>query len=254
MNAAASAELPDTPGFGDALRAELTKLLTLPAPWVALALTIVANVALGVVTASDAVRLSGADGGTPLAHLGTLLLAPVYAFIAIALFAAGSEYHGGQLRVTLTAIPRRGRMFCAKLTAAALCGIIAAPCAVIPGYVTHHAIRADMTAGRTIADVLPWIGVYLALSAIGFGFGFLARGVVVPLAVLFLLPVLMSPTLGARFPQVMRFMPHEASLSLLGIPASPQTSLAPAAAAAVLAAWSAVMLLLALTALIHRDS
>lgn len=237
-------------GLRDGVRAELTKLRTLPVVWAALAGVVAVNTALGVVVAADALRIAGADGGgVPIERFGTLLLAPVYLFLVIPVFASGSEYRNGQLRVTLAATPRRGELFAAKLVVTTAAVLVAAVVALVPGHLARHA-----GAGAATDELLLRIAVYAALGLIGFGFGFVAKGVAAPLAVLFALPVAVSPALRGGFPEVVRFLPHEVSLSLLGAPASPDTGLAPGVAAVVLAAWVVVSLVAGVVSLVRRDS
>ncbi|MEV6816267.1 hypothetical protein [Micromonospora sp. NPDC051296] len=236
------------------LTAELTKIRTLPATWIALALTVVANTGLGILAATDAVRVATGDGEVAVGQLGTPMLAPVYVFIAIAVFAAGSEYQGGQLRVSLASVPDRTRWFCAKLTVSAAVALLAAIPAVLPGLLVQHGAAGDPAAGRAASDLLTLLTAYLLLSLIGFGFAFLARGPVTPLAVLVILPLLVSTPLNGLFPQVTRFLPHEATLSLLSRAADPATALGPGAGLLVLTGWALLFVGIAWALIVHRDS
>ncbi|SDI37769.1 ABC-2 type transport system permease protein [Sinosporangium album] len=226
----------------DLMHAELTKIRTLPATWIVLAVTLVANTALGFLAATDVVRVAGQGGPVAIAQLGTLLLAPVYAFIAVPVFAAGSEYGGGQLRVSLTAVPNRHRFFLAKLLASSGVAVLAAVPAVLPGHLVQHvaAPRGDSGVGSVISGFLALVMAYLLVGLVGFGFAVLAKTVVTPLAVLFILPVLVSPMLGGILPGVVRLLPHEATLSFLAMPTSPALALGGATGLAVVTAWAVV--------------
>lgn len=237
-----------------ACAAELTKIRTLPAVWIALALTVVANTVLGVLAATDAVRVASADGEVAVGQLGTLMLAPVYVFIAIAVFAAGTEYRGGQLRVSLAAVPDRTRWFGSKLAVSAAAALLAAIPAVLPGLLVQRGVAGDLASGRTVTDLLALLTSYLLLSLVGFGFAFLARTLVTPLAVLFILPILVSTTLGSLFPQVIRFLPHEATLSFLGRAADPATALGRGAGLLVLTGWALLFVGTAWVLVVRRDS
>lgn len=236
------------------LTAELSKIRTLPSTWIALALTVVANTVLGILAATDTVRVASADGDVAVGQLGTLMLAPVYVFIAIAVFAAGTEYRGGQLRVSLAAVPDRTRWFGAKLAVSAAVALAAAIPAVLPGLLVQHGAAGDLISARTVTDLLALLTGYLLLSLVGFGFAFLARGFVTPLAVLFILPVLVSTTLSGLFPQVIRFLPHEATLSFLGRAAGPATVLGRGAGLLVLTGWALLFVGTAWTLIVRRDS
>lgn len=243
--------------FRNLVTAELTKIRTLTATWIALAITTTANTALGIVVATDAIRIAGSDGPVPVAQLGTLMLAPVYIFAAIAVYAAGTEYRAGQLRITLAATPDRARLFAAKLTAATALSTLAAIVAVLPGHLLQHSqsiIDRDLHTGEVATDLLATGIVYVILSLIGFGFAIVAQSVVTPLAVLFITPVLVSPAMQGTYPDLIKFLPHEASLSLLGTPTAPDTELTLGSATMVLTTWAAASLAIAAGSLLRRDS
>ncbi|MEW1847857.1 ABC transporter [Nonomuraea angiospora] len=229
--------------LADLLRAELTKTRTLPATWVALGVASAANTVLGLLAATDSVGLAGPDGPVAIGQAGTLMVAPVYVFAAIAVFAAGSEYRAGQLRVTLAAVPGRHRLAAAKLAAVTAACLLAAGPAVLPGHLV-----------QPVADLPSLLTVHLLLSLIGYGFAVVARGVVAPLAVLFATPVVISPALRAGVPDAVRLLPHEAALSLLGLPADPATDLTRAGGLLALIAWAGLSVAAGWAALVRRDA
>jgi ABC-2 type transport system permease protein len=243
--------------FSDTLAAERVKITTLPATWIALVIAFGANTLLGVIAATDVVRIAGQDGSIPITRLGTLMLAPVYVFIAIAVFAAGSEYRGGQLRVSLAAVPDRYRLFAARLTVSAMLSLIASIPAVLPGYVLRHsaAVRAGELGVRdVVVGLMTLVGVHLLLGLIGHGFAVITKTVITPLAVLFVTPVLISPAFQSTLPHVVKFLPHEAALSLLRMPVDPATALDPVAALLLLAAWAAASVATAWAVFVRADS
>ena len=200
--------------------AELTKIRTLPAVWVALAIALLANAAVRV------------------ARLDTLTLAPVYAFAAIAVLAAGSEYRAGQIRLSLIAVPGRDRFFAAKLLAIATVIPVAAVVVLLP---------RGAAAGRLLV-------VHLFFAMIGFGFALLARSIVIPITTLAALPILISTTLGGILPRFVRLLPHEAALSFLRTPAVPAFALRPTAGLLILAAWALGLLAAAWLTVRTRDA
>lgn len=234
--------------FGDALAAEWVKITTLPATWIAALVAFGVNTVLGFIAGTDAVRVAGHDGAVPIVRLGTLMLAPVHVFIAIAVFAAGSEYRGGQLRVSLAAVPDRNRLFAAKLIVSTVLSLIASIPVVLPGYVVQHA--AALPAGEIAVGLTALLTAYLLLGLIGHGFAVIARSITTPLVVLFITPVLVAPTLRGAAPYLVTFLPHEAALSLAGMPAD----LHPVAGLLVLAGWAALLVSAAWTVFLHRDS
>jgi ABC-2 type transport system permease protein len=230
--------------LSDLVTAELTKIRTLPATWIALAVSLVANTALGVIAAHDVVRLAGDGDQTPIGQIGTLMLAPVYAFLAIAVFASGTEYRNGHLRLSLTAAPRRSRLFTAKLLATLAATLPTAVLVLLPGL----ALRGE-TAGLG-----RYLATYLLLALIGYGFGFAAKTVITPIAVLAAAPILISTTLGGLWPKIVRLLPHEAAPSFLGMPADPATALGPGSGLLILAAWAAVSVATGWTTVTRRDA
>ncbi|GAA4603507.1 ABC-2 type transport system permease protein [Actinoplanes octamycinicus] len=199
--------------------AELTKIRTLPAAGAAVLAALLANALLGWFAA-----------GTPTARIGTLMLAPAYLFLAAPVLAAGSEHRAGQLRISLLAAPSRHRWFGAKSLVVTVVSAVAAVVVVLPGYVLQHGAASTVTGAA--ARVLG----YLLLGLIGFGLAAAARSVVTPLVVLVTLPVLLSPILRGLLPGVVRLLPHEATLSLVGL-AAPAALTGPAGLA-VSAGWA----------------
>ncbi len=219
-------------------QAEFTKIRTLPATWIALAVALAADTALGVLASTDAVRI----GSSTVDQLGTLLLAPAYVFIAVAVFAAGSEFTGGQVRVSLLAVPDRSRLFGAKLGVSAAVSVVAAAVVILPGHLVQQA-----------TGFASFVAAYLLLGLLGHGLAVLTRTAVTPLAVLFVAAVLVAPTLRGAFPQLVRYLPHDAALSLTGLAGDPA---APGRVAGllVLAGWAAASVLLAWVVFTRRDS
>ena len=73
-------------------------------------------------------------------------------------------------------------------------------------------------------------------------------------AVLFVTPVLISPAFQSTLPHVVKFLPHEAALSLLRMPVDPATALDPVAALLLLAAWAAASVATARVVFVRADS
>ncbi|MEV7804661.1 hypothetical protein AB0O28_17110 [Microbispora sp. NPDC088329] len=237
-------------GVPDLVRAELTKICTLPATWIALALALSADTLVGLLAATDAVRVAGQDGQVAIARLGTVLSAPVYAFVAVPVFAAGGEYRTGQVRVSLLAVPDRNRFFLSKLLAILAVMAATALPVVLPGHLARHALG---DAGETAGGLFAKVAAYLLLGSVAYGFAVLARAVVTPLAVLVVLPILVSPLLRGFAPGVVRLLPHEATLSFLGVPEGPELALARPVGLSVVVAWAVTVVGAAWPATVRRD-
>lgn len=241
--------------LSDVVRAELTKIRTLPVTWLCLAIAVTANTLLGVLAATDVMRVAGQAGEIPIARLGTVMLAPVYAFAAVAVFAAGGEYRTGQLRVSLAAVPDRNRFFLAKLLATSAVAAAAAVPVLLPGHLVRHlAAGGAPEAGAAATAFLAEVAAYLLLSLVGHGFAVLAKSVVTPPAVLVVLAVLASPTLGGVLPGAVRLLPHEATLSFLGTATDPALTLPRPAGLAVLLAWAVLSTGAAWAFIVRRNS
>jgi ABC-2 type transport system permease protein len=240
--------------FRDVHRAEVTKIMTHPATWIAFGTAGILNTGLGILDSTEVIRIAAGDRIVRLSDLGSVLLAPVYAFVITAVFAAGSEYQNGQLRVTLAAAPARGRLLVAKLAALLTVIVPAALIATAPGRLIS-ALTLDQVpdAGSIISDVLSWCVVYTVLSIVAFGLGILLRGVAAPLALMTLIPLL-AWTGVFQLPEIIRLLPHDASLSLLGLPASAATELSPHLAGLTLLAWTVIATVAAATVFTRRDS
>ncbi|GII05778.1 hypothetical protein [Planobispora takensis] len=255
MNTVPTGRVPDTCEIklSDLVRAEVTKIRALPATWVALALALTADALLGLLAATDVVRLAGHDGQIAIAQSGTVLLAPVYAFVAVPVFTAGGEYRGGQVRVSLLAVPDRNRFFLSKLLA--ILGVLAVAVlpVVLPGGVAQHAL-GDADAGEAVDALFTKAVAYLLLGLVAYGSAVLARTVVTPLAVLVVLPVLVSPLLRGLSPEVTRLLPHEATLSFLGMPEGPDLALDRPVGLSVVLAWAVLSIGAAWAVTARRDS
>jgi ABC-2 type transport system permease protein len=148
-----------------AVRAELAKLLTLPPIRTTAALTWAATALLAWVTR---------DGLTPLRYTQA-------GFLVLGVLAAGQEHQaGGQIRATLLAMPRRGRLAAAKAVAllvpvAPLAVLVAATSTLpagepgrLPAAAAHLALAALLAAAvdSLIRQTVPAVGLLLIVYLI----------------------------------------------------------------------------------------
>lgn len=243
---------PVTIRFRDPVRAEITKILTHPATGLALLITLVANTSLAVLAVTDAVRLGVSAHPTRLSDLGSVMFSPVYAFLVVAATAAGSEHPDKQIQVTLTAVPGRTTLVTSKLVALLT---VTAPAAVVTVGPARLIIAASARTGGTeaLVDVARWTSTYLLMSVITFGFAGLTRSSIIPIGVLVLGPVLVA-TGVFQWAQIIRFLPDQASLSLLGHPGYDVTALPPTVAALTLTTWAAALTVTYTITLHRRDA
>lgn len=236
----------------DVTRAEITKALTNPAVPRAAAAAAAVNTALFALAAGGVVRVARGGGLLRLSDLGAVLFAPVYLFLLVPILVAGSEYASGQYRVALSAVPDRGRLVVSKLAALGAVVVPAAVVAVLPGRLIVS-VTNDLPAGSVALDLVRWIAAYVLMSCVAYGLATLLRSQIAPLAILALVPLLLA-TGVLPYPAVIRLLPDQLSLSLLGTPGFDITALPPGAAAALLALWAGVLLAAQAVAVQRRDS
>ncbi|MFI6507689.1 hypothetical protein ACIBCT_08800 [Streptosporangium sp. NPDC050855] len=238
------------------LASELLKIRTLPATWIALALASAANLVLSVLATTDAVRIAGQDGPVAIERLGTLMLSPAYVLIAIAVHAAGGEYRTGQIRVSLAAVPGRNRLQAARLAATTVAVLLATVPAVLPAHLVRYVPQVTgghLGTGAAARDLAALLAVHLLLGLTAHGLAVVTRSVVIPLTVLVVTPVLISPLLRGGLPELVRLLPHEAALDLLGTADDPGTSLGRTGGLLVLTAWALLLTATSWTVFSRRD-
>ncbi|MBD0421430.1 ABC transporter permease [Streptomyces sp. TRM S81-3] len=178
------------------------------------------------------------------------------AAIAFGAMAVSTEYHGNGIRLSLAAVPRRGRWFAAKVT------VIAVP-ALAVGLVTAFAsllaARAGLGSaanGLTVAEQARGVvgcGVYLMLMALfAAGLTALLRSGVATLSLLIPFILVVSFVIGDAAGGITDFLPDRAGQVVLhetydGTP-GPWTGLA------VTALWTAAALLAGAWRLRRRDA
>ncbi|MFH9086406.1 MULTISPECIES: ABC transporter permease [unclassified Streptomyces] len=123
--------------FVPALHAEWIKIRTLRSLLGALAAVLVATAVFSALAAADT------DDADPLFSVFFGINFGQIAAIAFGTTAVASEFRGGALRLTLTAVPGRGRWFAAKTTAIALPALAVG---LLTGFVTLLVGRAALGA------------------------------------------------------------------------------------------------------------
>lgn len=237
----------------DAIVSEITKIVTHPATALILAITLVVNLTLAVVDSSGLLFYTG-DAVVPsrLSSFGMVMLAPLYAFLVIPVWAAATEHHGGQLRMSLVATPRRGVFALAKLVATFLVCFAAALVAIVPAREVIG-ISSGLSPSDIASNCVQWVAVYLLMSLIAFGLAGILRSNIAPLAIMIAVPVVVATGI-LQWPEGIRFLPDQASLSLVGTPGYEVTELPAGIALLALLAWAALSVGAYTVALIRRDA
>lgn len=242
---------PDAIQRRDVLGAEMTKITTLPMTVIMVIIAAVANFGLAAVDVSG-VRFS--TGSTParLSTFGMVMLAPVYVFLVAPVTAAASEHRDGQFRMSLVAVPDR-RLLAGAAWLAMMVGVmVGAVVALAPARLVVALVDQTGVAAFAI-DLGRWVAVYLFLSMIAYGLARLLRQSIAPLAIMIGLPVIIGTGI-LQWPQGIRFLPDQASLSLLGTPGYDVTELPVGVAALVLAGWSVLATVTHVLAVTRRDA
>ena len=158
------------------------------------------------------------------------------------LLAVTVEFRYGTIRPTLLVQPRRRVVLAAKLAAAALAGLALGVVCVAVSFAGGFAILAArdvdeaLTAAHTLTLVLgPLAGTALG-GMLGVAVGTLIRNQVGAIVGLAAYALAVDAVLFNTVPEVGRFLPGKAGDALTGLPT--EDLLAPAAGAAVIAAWT----------------
>lgn len=93
----------------------------------------------------------------------------------------------------------------------------------------------------------------MSIGIVAFGLSGLLRSSIAPLAILIASPMVVA-TGVLQWPEGIRFLPDQASMSLLGIPAYEVTELPPGIAFLTLLVWALVSIIAYWFSLVRRDS
>ncbi len=264
----ASSDAPRPSRFTHTLASEWVKLASLRATHVTLAL----GLALSIGTSALAcLALAATQDQWPadvdrrvfwlVGNIFTLIIFSVFGVLA-----ATREYSSGMIRLTLTATPRRGRVFFAKLVLVSLvilvCGLIAtagmflSTQAVMGWYGLPTMDLGDADARRTVLGmgaVMPFFPV------LGFALGILLRsaaGAITTVLALLWLPVIFGEVMPMWWREnIISLLPSHAvdSFTLAHVVDSPSYS-DPAVGALIAGAWLVVIVGAAYITFVRRDA
>lgn len=237
----------------DVVYAELTKIISHPTVIVALAITMFINLGFAIIDARGILFYTAFNQApATLSDFGVVMFFPVYVFLVLPVIAASSEYKDGQFRMTLAAIPNRQTLMKGKLIAMVIAALAAIAFVLIPSRLIIG-ISDGLSVGALIVDLSRWVTVYLLMSFIAFGLAGFLRSTIAPLAILIMIPIFVATGI-LQWPEGLRFLPDQASMSLLGTPAYDVTELPAQIALIVLLCWTLLWVFTYWIAVIHRDS
>jgi len=255
-------------GFGEAFISEWWKLATLRSTHLTLGLGLFLSVATStlVAVALGSTRDSWSPNFSPIttSMVGTIFGLIVYSVFGV--MAISREYATGTIRLTLTAVPDRGRVFLAKLTLVSLIvlgfglattlSMFFASQAVLGAYGMPVAQLSDPDAMRMVLGlglVMPFFPL------MGFAFGVLLRstagGITTVLGLLWL-PQIFGEFVPMWFREnVLNLLPSNGLDSLTAGHIEPSPSFSdPAVGAVIAATWLIAGLAAACVAFLRRDA
>ncbi|MGW6542247.1 ABC transporter permease [Streptomyces massasporeus] len=239
--------------FTPVLRSEWLKIRTLrslPGALLALfAATTAFSALAGVSDASD-------PGFDPLFTSLSGVLPGQIAAISFGAMAVSSEFHQGALRLSLAAVPRRGRWFAAKAAVIAvtafLTGLVTALAALLAGRAGLGPAADTLSTGEQTRGVLG-CGVYLMLMALfAAGVAALLRSGVATLSLLVPFILVVSFVIGDATGTVADYLPDKAGQLVLR--ETYDGTLGPWSGLGVTALWTAAALLAGAWSVRRRDA
>jgi ABC-2 type transport system permease protein len=233
--------------------------------------TLAASVAMTVGTALllCTIALLNLEGGHGLGTVdpAALSLYGVYlaqlTYGALGVLLATGEYATGQVRSTMTAVPRRLPVLWAKLAVFAVVALVTSEAAAAISMLAGQGILSVRHAGASLADpgvLRAMIGAGLYLTVIGLlsiGLGFIIRNTAGAITILFGM-VLVLPIVGILLPSnwghyITPYLPSNAGMALMQVhPAA--GALSPWTGFALFAGYAAAAVVAAAVVLKQRDA
>lgn len=257
-----------------ALSYEWVRLRTLRSTWWLSAVALVLSAGLTVAIAFGfrsqkspaalAVTWTAGSGFSPVPFAAIL-------GAVIGVFTFGHEYRHGAIRATFTDLPRRGRVFAAKLIVPAVWAIVVSLVALVLDWVTVRLIWGSATTEHGFAPspvgrlLLGFIVLTVLWTLMGVALGGLLRSVPAAIVVIFVFPLVVEPVLTVvftlihalhSFHRVPEFLPFTAGARMVAtdVNGTITTGLGPVAGGLVFAAWTAVVAVLAAIRVLTRDA
>lgn len=272
------------PAFPRVLASEWTKLVSLRSPWWTAAVTVVVG---GAITYLSAQASSGDPGFQPVDSLSSGLALAQLGPLVLGVLVGAGEFRTGAFRSTYTTVPRRWPVLVAQSLAVgafALGVAVLTTTASVVGLLPAAASRGlpvDLTTGDAPALVLGMVLFLVGLALLGHALGALLRrtvpALVTALILVMILPIVLmmasdplvaggdpaslaapDPTAGPTVVGTLNVLMPGTAGGLLTTSASSgpmdgSPDLGPVGGGLVLAAWIAVLLVVAAVRLRTRD-
>lgn len=238
------------------LRSEWIKVRSVRAVHGSLTAVFVVTVAISVLFSATIGQSEVNDlDGEPLSNAFYALNFGQIAAIAFGATALSSEFAGGALRVSLSAVPRRGLFYAAKMAVVGAAALIAGEATGFVSFLLGQLFMGEFAIGLGDPGALRAVlgsGVYLALMTLfAAGITALLRSAVAVMSILIPFILIVSFVVGDVSAGVADFLPDRAGQAILH--ETPTGSLGPWSGLAVTAAWTAAALLAGWWAIRTRD-
>ncbi|ROT26067.1 ABC transporter permease [Micromonospora sp. HM5-17] len=264
MNRSAPTPAPITrSGFGHAVAAEWTKLVSLTSTAWSLAATMIIMVGSAFLTARALPGFQPAETYPPADVITAALQGVVFGQLAVCVLGSmviTSEYGTGAIRSSLVVVPVRGRLLAAKAAVVTALALVVGAAGAVASFVVVRLLLSDRATHVGLDDpgvfrALAGCALYLAtLSCLALAVGVVVRHSAIAISTLaagvLIVPMVLTQ-LGDAGRTALRWWPTEAGIQLLRIE---PTGLAPWPGCAVLATTTAVLLAIAYLLLKRRDA
>lgn len=272
----AAAKLPPAKGragIGGALRSEWTKIRTVRSTYFTLLALIVIGVGLGALIcyATQNHIMNMNHGKVPpgfdptmrslvgFVRLGSLVMVVLGALVMTA------EYSTGMIRTSLTAQPRRGTVFAAKLLVFAVIAVVVSAVTSLAAFFTGQQVLKPLGSYATISDpnvARAIVGVALYVTLIGllaYAFGSIIRhtagAIATMVGVIFVLPLIVEVLPSNWVNDITRWLPTSSADAIVATVGPQDPNLfSPWVQLGVTAGYAAVLLIVGAVLLAKRDA
>ncbi|WAZ20091.1 ABC transporter permease [Streptomyces cinnabarinus] len=238
--------------FAPALHAEWLKIRTLRSLYGTLPALFAATTAFSAIAGAETAE----PDTDPLFTALSGVLPGQIAAITFGALAVSAEYHAGALRLSLSAVPRRGRWFAAKVTAIAVPALLMALATTTAAFAVARAGLGDAASGLGTGEQVRGVlgaALYLTLmTLLAAGLTAVLRSGVATLSLLIPFVLVVSFVVGDTAGGVTDFLPDKAGQVVLY--ETHDGTLGPWSGLAVTAVWTAAALVAGAWSVRRRDA
>lgn len=238
------------------LHSEWIKIRSVRASFGSLLAVFAATLAITLLVFATVGRAEAEGGEDPVFGAFYAINFAQIAAIAFGATAVSSEYAGGALRISLSAVPRRGLFYAAKTAIVATAALVVGLSSTFATFFTGQAFLGKYAIGLGEPGALRACvggGIYLALMALfAVGLTFLLRSAVAVLSLLIPFILIVSFVVGGIAEGAAAYLPDRAGQQILR--QDPAGGLGPWTGLAVTALWAAAALVAGWWAMHRRDA